>query len=431
VYPPMRNPIVLIFSLFFGGAVLLVGIGYLAKNARFHAYGVHKVERQKYARLRSEAKLKDAVVSGRVKLEAAPTLRVEKSSYAYGRVTPSSEIQRQIPIMNVGNAPLHIASVECEAFDIRCRIDAAMIQPQESANILITWKFEETPGPLERELIIRCDDVMSRKSKIRISAEVPARFSFSGDRLECTEALPGQPQKVKGFLYSQLYDNFQIEDINIERPGVKLDYRPMNAQQLRDVDAKSGYHITGIAAGMPQGRFEIPANFSLRPDITTDNGNDSDAANGTELMTCTTNISGRVKPRVFFISPDIDRDRGMSFGLMHNDKEHRFALTVKVRGEVPEDLQVLEIQPAVLKSKLTTTRRPGTYRLEIIVPKGIAPIRFNSDAQHGFVTVGVTSDPVTSNWFPIFGNVTRVVKRDFGKRQSRGNNASLAMRRDQ
>ena len=161
----------------------------------------------------------------------------------------------------------------------------------------------------------------------------------------------------------------------------------------QDADARWAWKVTITTAAPDTKAFEIPITLNFhRP------GDDSPVQRVVKA-------NGRVRSPINFYSPDIHMHRGMEIGVLHNDQRHDFHLTVRDRGTGERQIEVLDVEPKWLETKLTTTRRDREYRLTFSVPEGSDPLVFNRDNFHGYVKVGDRDDPDYSNWFPVYGAV--------------------------
>jgi hypothetical protein len=107
--------------------------------------------------------------------QAQPAIAVSETSYDFGSIGPTDEVERTFVIFNTGDAPLTISRAYTTCGCTTADITARSIPPGKVASVTITFDagFHDTAGQtVRRGLIIESNDPRRPKAEIWIEAAV-------------------------------------------------------------------------------------------------------------------------------------------------------------------------------------------------------------------------------------------------------------------
>ncbi|MGI9473259.1 MAG: DUF1573 domain-containing protein, partial [Rubripirellula sp.] len=166
--------------------------------------------------------------------------------------------------------------------------------------------------------------------------------------------------------------------------------------RLADKEPRSAWEIRAFATSLDTGAFSGELRVKVR------------GSNGVDEVERTVRFNGKVRSPINFYSPEIHFQGGLDIGTLVSGKPHRFSLVVRVRGDLERSIEVLDVQPPVLKTSVLPLPTKGSYRLTMEVPSDCPMTMFNTVKKHGYIQVGDPDDKNFSNWFPIHGAVVEL-----------------------
>ena len=91
---------------------------------------------------------------------------------------------------------------------------------------------------------------------------------------------------------------------------------------------------------------------------------------GEKTIAKSISYAGKTRSPVGFYSRDIHVQDGLDIGTLNNRKSHHFNLVVRTNGDKKRKIEVLDIEPKIIKASLTALKTPGNYRLQLEIPQG-------------------------------------------------------------
>lgn len=382
--------------LFFGGLfVLVVGVT-LSALVRYKPYGVPEHRRADYEAKIAEIRLRESLLSTN-NTKTFPRAIVDDTFHDFGMLDPHSTASHPFKVTNEGTDPLALevigTSCKCTTGDL---VDG-LLQPGESTEVTLTWNTGRESDVYEQTAILRTNDPLSKEIKltvqgtVKVEIKVPEEVSFSG----CD---PGELAKVSFFVYSQVWEQFEIEEVVGDFAQFEWHATPMDTDspEFLAENAKSAWTIEAWTTPMDYGRFEGEIAVSVAP------------GDGGESTVHKIKASGKVRTAIAFFSPDIDQNTGLDVGTLVQGKKHEFHVVTRLRGGLARKLSVLKVEPKEMKATLEPISPEGSYRLTLTFDENCPMVIFNADQKHGYVQVGDPDDPKFMNWFPVMGAVVKI-----------------------
>ena len=389
----MKNLPKVLFSSLAGLIVFGVIAGVLVYTVTYLPYGVPESRREEYEAKVAEAKgyqeaLKDADKT------ASSILAIKSTEFDFGMVDPHTTHSHSFTVTNEGELPL---TLEVQETSCKCTVGELatnLVPPGASTEITMTWNTGYQADTYEQTATVATNDPLQKTLELKVKGVVRAEF-IAPSSVGFVTTDPGKPSEGSFVTYSQLWDDFEVTEVDCDLLGFSWSAEPVAPDDISLVDreAKSAWRIKMVSAGNRRGRFAGKLKLKVQP------------SDGTEAEVRHVDVSGRVRAPISFYSPDIHPKEGLDVGTLISDQEHAFHLVVRSRGESERKLDVLDVKPEELKADLEPLSKAGSYRLTIRVPKGCPMVIFNRDSKHGFVQVGDPSDESFSNWFPLRGAV--------------------------
>jgi|GEM_PF-6845875 len=406
------------FGLFIASLIaLIVGVGWFSTKIKDKPYGVHDLERDKWDRIQADIRRQQSELQQLAEdSKPFPRLRTNATSHNVGVQFPFSSRSHLFTLHNDGDAPLTLTMEPSKDGNVTAELPADPIAIGESQAIAVHWQLDDEQGAFSRQVTLNTNDPRRSKLSLTINGLAPAILAFSESAFTASRVEPDQLVEASSILYSQVWSDFTIEDIECD-----LETFRWSAEKLPDEECKaenwlSAYRVNVSVSRRASGKFLEPLVVKVSAPAKGWRPEDTQRTSGFPMMAALadeeplpleSNFSGRVISRINFYGEKLDRDHGLEIGLVARGKRHEFPLTVRCRGNlVPDQLAVLDIQPPELRASITpSTSRPGTYRLAVIVPEDAKQVVFNADQKHGYVKVGDPENDEVSNWFPVMGAI--------------------------
>ncbi len=377
--------------------IALATAGIFAANVQFLPDGVPLARRAEYERVLASIKAKE---EGRLELLSSesprPIVVCDASEFRFGTVDPHQTVAHPFKIRNEGSADLLLRQGETSCKCTVGEISSSIVSPGQTAEVLVTWNTGYKADNYTQTAVILTNDPVTPEIELKVSGTVRADLVITHQALEFPAVSLAHQTKVSTYVYSQLWDDFTIEQIECDAPEFAWTAEPIDVNALPegDLQARSAWKVTAFATPTVSGKFTATAKVSVAS-ITGEKALREFTLVGTTL--------GSIE----FKSPIIDVNNGLDLGLMVNDQQHEKSLIVKARTLGSRKLEVLDIKPDQLQAKLEPTKQEGSFRLTITVPKDAKPAIFNlrasQESSRGYVQVGDPADKSYSNWMPLTG----------------------------
>ena len=199
----------------------------------------------------------------------------------------------------------------------------------------------------------------------------PAQLVFS-------RVTPGESPSASTLVYSQVWDQFQLPDIQSSLSGLRHSLEPATEQELESLGAKAAYRLTvTLPDDLPQGYFTIPVQLAAHgKEAQSDSPTPHKLEADCELM-----VQGKVLRRLSVYGPAVDTEGTIMMGRVAQGQGAKLKLLLKMRDEQRElPVRSIETLPKSLQVRLEPykTDRPndaGLYYLYVELPKDAPTFR--------------------------------------------------------
>ncbi|MDF1840580.1 MAG: DUF1573 domain-containing protein [Rubripirellula sp.] len=385
-------PKVLLCSLI-AAVVAATAIGGTVLSVEYHPEGVKPHQREIYAkRQRKIARLEQLAKT--MESEVKPIAVASNTEFDFGMVDPHATLTHDFSIQNQGDAPLELnvakTSCKCTMGDL----EKDVLLPGETTNVTMTWNTGYQAEEYKQTAIVVTNDPLRSSITFKVQGEVKAKF-VAPEQIAFNKTDPGVPTEARFLVFSQLWEDFLITDIQCDIPGFEWHAEPsqVDVATLADSEARSAWEVRVFSAPWETGDYKAKLKLTVVPN---DGGEEV-----TRDMVC----FGKVRKTINFYSPDIHQTNGLDIGILVSGKKHQFNVVVRTRNDVNRKIEVLDVEPKELQAELKSLSTPGSYRLTLTVPPDCPMVVFNTLQKQGYVHVGDPTNKSFSNWFPVTGAV--------------------------
>lgn len=374
--------------------------GAVSLTVEYKPFGVPDSKREEYENRVRVIQEKEILLAGDQTGIALPIAKLDHSHHDFGMVDPHTTMKHDFVVRNGGTGPLalDVASTSC-----KCtvgRLTSNLVSPGAEATITMEWNTGYQADHYEQTATIHTNDPIRSVIELKVAGEVRGQL-IAPNAVSLTAEKLGDLPSGDFVLFSQLWNDFTVLDISAdgeETASLIWDVMPIDNDDvdLADKQSRSAVRVQLLVPHHRYGEFSGELQVVVRP-----GGGDKDVVRKVAY-------SGKVRRPISFVSPQLDKHDGLDIGTLTSGKKVQWHLLVQVRGGEGRQLEVLDVEPKVLQTKLRPTSREGTYRLTLTIPADCASTTFNLDHQRGYVQVGDPSDSEFSNWFPVIGAVAEI-----------------------
>jgi hypothetical protein len=389
-------PNVLLYG--FLGIVAFGAVAFLlTSTVTYHPFGVPEYRRQEYREKLTTIKLYKELAE-QADESTRPVVVTEETTFNFGMVDPHSTLSHSFVVRNAGQLPLQLTVKETSCKCTVGQLGSPFVPPGEETQITLTWNTGYQADEYEQTALVTTNDPLQKEIELKVSGEVRAEFVVpQAVEFEMTDV--GKPATASFYVYSQLWDDFEVVAMSSELRGFQWAVEPVSPDDvhLLDAEAKSAWKVDVSSAGNSRGKFSAEVSLTAQP------------IDGSKPVLRKLAMSGKVRAPISFYSPDIHRDEGLDIGTLTAGKEHLFHLIVRSRSDRERKMEVLDVKPEQLHASVAPVpQQPGSYRLTLKIPKDCPMVMFNANTKHGYVQVGDPNDKSFSNWFPVMGAVVKL-----------------------
>lgn len=196
-----------------------------------------------------------------------PKLEALQTEFDFGFLQQGESGEHAFEIRNVGEAPLRLktGSTTC-----RCTLGSLErdeLLPGETGTVRLEWKTKDTAKTYRQAATILTNDPEQPSVEFKVHGKVVTLYEMNPP-VSWTLATVDKtkPTELVGMIYSQVRDQFTIEEVTSSHASVHTRAIPLDAEQLQRLEAKSGYavHVT-MEPGLTPGPFT--ATIGLRTDL--------------------------------------------------------------------------------------------------------------------------------------------------------------------
>ncbi len=278
--------------------------------------------------------------------------------FAFGVVDPHQTVSHAFTIRNEGTADLLLSQGETSCKCTVGEIGSPIVPPGKSTEVLVTWNTGYQADDYTQSAVIKTDDPLNPELVLKVSGTVRTDLAMTSESIEFPAVTPNHESRASTYIYSQLWDDFTIEDVQCDSPQFAWTAEPVDVNALPegDLQARSAWKLTVFTTPSSHGVYKETATITV-------------AASDGEMAKRKFIVAGRTLGAIEFKSPEIDSATGLDLGLMLNDKDREKSIVVKVRDQGERKIEVLDVKPDQLRATLTPTQQEGAYRLTLTAPK--------------------------------------------------------------
>ncbi|MGB0595494.1 MAG: DUF1573 domain-containing protein [Rubripirellula sp.] len=385
-------PKVLLYS-FVATVVAATAIASTVVSVEYHPEGVKPHQREAYAKRMHKIERLQRLAKT-MESEVKPIAVVSDTEFDFGMVNPHSTLTHDFLIQNDGDAPLQLnvakTSCKCTMGDL----EKEVLLPGEATSVTMTWNTGYQAEEYKQTAMIVTNDPLRSSIIFTVQGDVKAKF-VAPEQIAFNTTDLGVPTEARFLVFSQLWEDFLVTDIQCDIPGFEWHAEPsrVDVAALADSEARSAWEVRVFSAPWEIGDYKAKLKLTVVPN---DGGEEV-----TRDMVC----FGKVRKPINFYSPDIHQTNGLDIGTLVSGKKHQFNVVVRTRNDVNRKIEVLDVQPKELQAELKPLSTPGSYRLTLTVPPDCPMVVFNTLQKRGYVHVGDPENKDFSNWFPVIGAV--------------------------
>jgi hypothetical protein len=191
-----------------------------------------------------------------------PKAVVDEPLFNFGSMAVGQSMSHKFIIKNEGEVPLEVQKGKTTCKCTLSEMQDNLIPPGESAEVELTWTPKSAQERFGQTATVWTNDPENQEIKLQIEGAANSLISFTGDYQGSTNwSLPimttTKPVTFSGKIHTKYLDEFKILGIEADHPGLTATYKPLTKEELKEVDAKTGYsvEVTAVPDQFPLGGF--------------------------------------------------------------------------------------------------------------------------------------------------------------------------------
>lgn len=301
----------------------------------------------------------------------APKAVADEVFHQFGILDPAEPCEYTFWIKNAGTGPLKISKGGTSCKCTVSVLPAEDIPPGKKGPVQIASKVDQTEGDFTHSATILTNDPANPAITFTIAGTVRQRIAASPPGIVLSGLRRGEVKQVDATVYSEVWDNFAVSDIQASLKGTVWELEPAPAELLEPLKAKSGYRFRiTLPADLPSGNFAERLSMVIRPD-------DPWAEPRPFELPLTGNVPGG---RTVY-GEKIDYRGVVHLGPLRPGEGAKARLTMTLREE-PRSAKVIRVEkePDFLVVDAGPykpgSERIGIYKIDIEVPRDAPPSNY-------------------------------------------------------
>lgn len=292
-----------------------------------------------------------------------PKLVADERVHEFGRMDPETKGQHGFLIRNVGDGAL---TIKVKRTSCKCTVGGVernVVGPGETTYVVLEWNTGHTLVDYEQTATIETNDPKNREIDLRVKGLIRKNIGATTEEIDCDVVEPGKPLYIKTFLYSQMWNEFEVIELTSGLPDIQWEVAPVVEEEKPKIDTKGIQQLKLTLSGkLPQGNFQDRLRIVVRPHDPPG-----------EAVTFELPIKGKILRRLAVYGNSINGEEGIDMGSIPEGKGKTVRLLMKVRDEQLDlNVEKVEIEPAFLKAEVKPhmegeTAKPGLYDLVVEV----------------------------------------------------------------
>jgi hypothetical protein len=299
-----------------------------------------------------------------------PRVVVDHATHDFGTMDPLTTGSYSFVIRNEGSGPLKLTAGSTTCKCTVSELTRSVIEPGGSGSVRLTWNTGRGRPVYAHSATILTNDPKQKSIQLQIRGVVRVQLGAAPPEIVLDGVEPDQPQTVSTWIYSQIWDGLQVEQVTCSSDELRWEVEPVDPSERPALKAKSACRLSlTLPAGLPEGFFREVVTCQVRP-----------SASG-KVETLEISLSGKVLRRLALYGPGIDASGTLDLGVLPTGQGKDCRLVLKVRDAVPElTVRDIETTPDFLDVELdpyeTSSAATGLYHLNISVPQSAPACTF-------------------------------------------------------
>jgi hypothetical protein len=105
---------------------------------------------------------------------AGPRIRVEPTTFDFGKVRPRRTLRKEFRVRNLGDMPLAIGRVSKSCRCTGAIVEETTVEPGDSTPLRVWLETRNASGPIEEQVLLNSNDPQTPLLKILLRATVVA-----------------------------------------------------------------------------------------------------------------------------------------------------------------------------------------------------------------------------------------------------------------
>ena len=290
---------------------------------------------------------------------------VDNSEHDFGLIQPQGKVRHTFYLKNIGAGPLKILKVKKSCNCILDDLPLRILEPGESADIDVVIKLEGRQGPFEDTVTVRTDDPENKNVKLSLRGRAGWLLRSEPPQIAWEDINRHAVKRSSILIYSQVWDNYEVDRIEPSSKAIEYTIEPASSEQLRSVDAKSGYnvHVTLRAKQIdPTGcRFDESVQFQVCP------------SNDVDKQSMVLQVTGSFEKKMSLHGIGLTARHTLGIGtLMPGQGAHRRLILKVCDRQRQLNVEKIETYPEYLQVSLKSLSpeniENGIYSIEVDIP---------------------------------------------------------------
>lgn len=304
--------------------------------------------------------------------EPEPRVLISETKFDFGTMDPLADGRHEFELRNVG---LGVLKLKVGASTCKCTVGGVSkneVQPGETAHVSLQWNTGKKQSLFEQSAQILTNDPLRKEINLVVTGKVRMLIGLDRSTIRLPAVEPGSPLRFEVLVYSQMWEDFAIEDLESPVAGLEWQAEDVEPASVPGLEAKAVQRLT-VTMPCPavQGAFQEMLRLQVR-------SNQTDAS----LHSVDLQVESSVLRRLSIYGPGIDSEGVIDLGTVPQGAGKKLKLLVKVRDEQRDLGQPkIEISPDFLQARLSPHpggEDTGLYDLHIELSRGTPACQYLS-----------------------------------------------------
>lgn len=165
------------------------------------------------------------------------------TEYDFGILDSASECVHEFVVRNEGTVPLTIVPGGSSCFCTVSDVPLEPVPPSEEGAVRVITNLEGKKGFFSQVASVITNDPSQETIRFKVFGSIRATLGVWPEQIVFSGGDVGERQKAAITVYSQVWDDFSLEEPVASLEGVAWTITPATEEQLASVQAKSGYLV--------------------------------------------------------------------------------------------------------------------------------------------------------------------------------------------